>query len=308
MKITNFWSAAACCAVIFLSISGTFAQRRTKARPAAKAKQIVFAVLQDGQTLEPIGIIEKGELKETAGGNGDAKTLTSFVNTYYKPKTTYNLIFGGATQGTVTVKSSNPKSDCGKNLADVSTVSSKAKIKGLVMGLATNGNTAKKASGLRRLPTFPERGEIESLVREEFTRQGVSPEAVKNMKYHNLTALDVDNDGKAELVGTFWAENSDKERNLLFFIAEKDGSGKYKFGYSEYQKVTPKDVMSGELKDLDDGRGHELLLDILDYDADSTAEVFTINQAFEGNNFHVYDRRDGKWTRVFEGYNYHCAF
>lgn len=306
MKKTNFSILTACCLVISLTYSVSFAQKRTT-KPAPKQKTIVFAVLDDGRTLEPIGAIEKGELTEAASGMGDQKVLTAFANTYYKPKTAYNLIFGGAPSGTVTVKSSDTKSECGKNLAQATTVSSKAKIKGLVMGLATNGKTIATTS-YRRMPTFPERAEIEDLVRAEFIKQGVSANAVKNMKYHNLTALDVDADGKAEMVGSFWAENSDKERNLLFFIAEKEASGKYIFGYSEYSKVTPADVMSGDLNDLNEGRGHELLLDLMDYNGDKTAEIFTIAQAFEGNNFHVYGKRGGKWTRVFEGYNYHCAY
>jgi hypothetical protein len=143
-------------------------------------------------------------------------------------------------------------------------------------------------------------------VRAEFSKQGVSASTLKNLKYYNLTALDVDNDGKAEMVGSFWVETSAKERNLLFFIAGKD-SDKYKFGYSDYKKVTPDDVMSGELKDLDE-LGGELLLDVLEYSGDTTAEIFTISKAFEGNNFQAYSRQDGKWTKVFEGYNYHCAY
>ena len=175
------------------------------------------------------------------------------------------------------------------------------------MGLATSETNAKSASGTRRLPTAAERAEIESLVRQEFARQGVPASAVKNLKYYNLTALDIDNDGKAEMVGSFWVESSAKERNLLFFIAERDSGEKYKFGYRDYKKITPDDVMSGELKDLDE-LGGELLLDVWDYNNDETAEVFTISKAFEGNNFQVYSRRNGKWTKVFEGYNYHCAF
>jgi hypothetical protein len=65
--------------------------------------------------------------------------------------------------------------------------------------------------------------------------------------------------------------------------------------------------MSGDLKDLDK-LGGELLLDALEYNGDSTAEIFTINKAFEGNNFQVYSRQNGKWIKVFEGYNYHCAY
>ena len=293
--------------MIFLSVSVTFAQKRTKTKPAAKAKSIVFAVLNDGATLEPIAEIDKGKLVETSVRDTEPKPLANFVSKYYKPKTIYNLIFGAAANGMVTVKNSNPESDCAKNQAEITTQSTKAKLKGFVMGLATNEKTGKTASGLRRLPTATERSEIESLVSAEFAKQGVSSSAVKAMKYYNLTALDVDNDGKAEMVGSFWTETAGKERNELFFIADKNARGKYEFGYSQYAKIEPKDVMSGELKDLD-ALGGELLLDALEYDGDTTAEIFTISKAFEGNNFHVYSRRTGKWTRVFEGYNYHCAY
>jgi len=291
---------------VMVLVSLIAAQRkRSPAKP--KPKSVIFAVLNDGQTLEPIAAIDKGELVASVGGDSEPKPLTSFVNTYYKPQTTYNLIFGGAMNGKVTVKSSNPNSDCGKNLATVTTQSAKAKLKGMVMGLATNEITLKPVKGVRRLPTAAERTEIESLVRAEFAKQKVSANALKKLRYYNLTALDLDDDGEAEMVGSFWVESSAKERNILFFIAEKN-SGKYKFGFSEYKKITPDEIMSGDLKDLDTGIGSELLLDALEYNGDTTAEVFTINKAFEGNNFHVYSRQDGKWTRVFEGYNYHCAY
>jgi hypothetical protein len=307
MTNKDFFKSTVFCALIFLTIFVASAQKRTTQKPAPKAKPIIFAVLNDGQTLEPIGEIDKGKLAATANGGDESKVLTSFTSKYYKPKTVYNLIFGGATNGTVTVDGYDAKSDCGKNLAQVSTKSAKAKLKGFVMGLATNETTAKTASGVRRLPTAAERAEIESLVRAEFVKQGVAANAAKTLKYYNLTALDIDNDGKAEMVGSFWVESSAKERNLLFFIAENDSGGKYKFGYSDYNKVTPDDVMSGEMKDLDE-LGGELLLDVLEYNGDTTAEIFTVSKAFEGNNFQVYSRQNGKWTKVFEGYNYHCAY
>jgi hypothetical protein len=296
------------CSILILLITfAAIAQKRGKKNLPAKPKPIIFAVLDDGKTLEPIAEINKGELVQTAGGDGDPKVLNPFVNAYYKPNSTYNLIFGGQVNGSVTVKSSDPKSDCGKNLATVTYQSPKAKLKGMVMGLATNQTVAKTATGVRRLPTPAERSEIETLVRAEFSKQGVSSAALKNLKYYNLTALDTDSDGTAEMVGSFWVESSAKERNLLFFIAERDAGGKYKFGYSEYNKVTPDDVMSGELKALDE-LGGELLLDAFEYNGDKSAEIFTIRRAFEGNNFHVYSRQNGEWKRVFEGYNYHCAF
>ena len=296
------------CLIILISIAAAAAQKkRSTVKPKSKAKPIVFAVLNDGTTLEPIGEIDKGKLTATANGGDEPKTLTAFTNTYYKPKTVYHLIFGAAKNGTATVVSSSTESDCAKNMATVTAQSAKAKLKGYVMALASSEAPAKTASGVRRLPTPTERAEIETLVRAELTKQGVSANAAKNLKYYNLTVLDVDADGTTEMVGSFWTETSAKERNLLFFIAEKDDGGKYKFGYSDYKKVTSDDVMSGDLKDLDE-LGGELLLDALEYDGDSTAEIFTISKAFEGNNFQVYSRRAGKWMKVFEGYNYHCAY
>lgn len=306
MKNSLIARTTAVCLIITISIAAAAAQKK---RPAVKSKPkpIIFAVLNDGQTLEPIGEIDKGELTATVNGGDEPKILTSFTNTYYKPKAVYNLIFGGAKNGAVTVVSSSAKSDCAKNMATVTTQSVKAKLKGFVMALATGETPLKTASGVRRLPTAAERFAIETLVRAELLKQGVSTAAVKNLKYYNLTALDVDSDGKAEMVGSFWAETSAKERNLLFFIAEKDAGDKYEFGYSDYAKVTPENLMSGEMKDLDE-LGGELLLDALEYNGDTTAEIFTIKRAFEGNNFQVYSRQDGKWTKVFEGYNYHCAY
>ncbi len=309
MKIT-FYKFFVFTLAISLLVTVGFSQKRGRKRslPPQKPKTIVFAVTDDGKTIEPIGIIDKGELGELKLTDDNGKVLVDLHKTYYKPKTSYNLVFGGANKGTVTILTSDPKSECAKNLATVSSVSTSAKLKGLVMALATNETISKSASGVRRLPTAAERSEIEDLVRDEFVKKGVSKDAAGKMKYHNLTAIDVDNDGKAEMVGSFWADNSATEKNLLFFIADKGKDGKYKFGYSDYKTVKPDDVMSGELKDVDNGIYNELLLDSMEYDGDTTAEIFTLTQGFEGNSFNVYSKREGKWTKIFEGSSYHCAF
>lgn len=281
--------------------------RRSTGKPKTKAKPIIFAVLNDGTTLEPIGEIDKGKLVATVNGGDEPKTLTNFTSTYYKPKTVYQLIFGAAKNGTATVINSSPESDCAKNMATVTAQPAKAKLKGYIMALATIETAVTTGSGVRRLPTLTERTEVETLVRAELTKQGVSANTVKKLRYYNLTALDIDADGTAEMVGSFWTKTSAKKRNILFFIAEKDVDGKYKFGYSAYKKVMSDDVMSGDLQDLNK-LGGELLLDALEYTGDSTAEIFTIDRGFEGNNFQAYSRQNGKWTKVFEGYNYHCAY
>lgn len=306
MKKTSVAKFFACLLIVLLSLSPIVGQKRKPVK--TKAKPIIFAVLNDGKSIEPIALIDKGELVEASDGGDDSKKIAAFTKMYYAPKAAYRLIFGGVDAGTVTVVKSAPDSDCAKNMAEVSTVSAKAKLGGLVMGLATNASTSKTAKGVRRLPTFPERGEIETLVRAEFTSQKVSATALKTMRYHNLTALDVDSDGKAEMVGSFWVETSATERGLLFFIADKNVDGKYAFGYSDFRLVKQDEVMSGEIKALDTGIYNELLLDVLEYDGDKTREIFTYIQGFEGSGFNAYKRESGKWVKKFEGSNYHCGF
>jgi len=296
--------------IALISVSATDAQRRrSRVKPKVKPQPIIFAVVNDGQMIEPLGLVDKGNLEAATGGDGDEKDLAAFAKSYYQPKTTYQLVFGGADAGTVTVTGSNAKADCNKNMAQITVQSKKTKLKGFVMALATSDLADKSITGVRRLPTAAERAEIETLVRAEFVKQSVTASAAKNLKYHNLTALDVDNDKRAEMVGTFWVETAPTTRALLFFIADKNANGKYAIGLSEFKTIKQDELMSGaDIKTVDEGIYHERLLDALEYDGDTSAEIFTYTQSFEGSSFSAYSRREGKWEKAFEGSNYHCAY
>ena len=297
-KMERFFANWLLCGLV---LTGSLAAQ--KANPAAVSKRptAVFAVIDSGKYIEPIGKIEKGKLAQF----GEAP---NFGRIFYAPNTTYTLVFAGGPDGKVTVAKSLIGTECAGNTAEVSVASTKAKLKGFVMGLGTNAVVKSKAPGVRRLPTAAERAEIESLVRAEFKKQGVSDAVVKKLDYHNLTAIDVDRDGTPELVGTFWVAPTEKNRNLLFFIAEKRVGGAYAFSVSNYEAFTPDDIMSGDAKDLDNGILHELLLDSLDVDGDGIDEIFTTTQAFEGRNFDVYRRAGGKWRKVFESRNFRCGY
>ena len=269
------------------------------------AKPIIFAVIDDGKSLEPIAYINKGKLDTPVSGGDEANVIAAFDKTYYKPGTVYRLIFGSANAGTVTVKSSNPKGDCGKNIGTATTSSTKTALKGMIMGLATNVPIKTTTVSYRRKPTVAEKEEMDALAKAEFVKQKLTP---KILHYQNLTALDIDNDGKADFVGSYWVEIDKLTRGLLFFIASRGSNGKYAIGYKDYRLIDQANVMSGEIKAVDDGVLHELLLDAFDYDGDGTAEIFTHETSFEGAGFNVYHRSGTKWSRVFEGSNYHCAY
>ncbi|MDQ3799049.1 MAG: hypothetical protein M3384_06330 [Acidobacteriota bacterium] len=300
MKKTFFVKSCACILIAVSLASASFGQQ---------AKPIVFAVLNDGKTLEPIALIDKGKLVATIDGGDENKVKIQFAKTYYKPKTTYRLIFGGASDGVVTVNSSKPTEECVSTLANVSSKPAKAKLGGFVMALATNAPTNAAAKGSRRQPTAGERAEIVSLVRAELSKQKVTADALKNLKFHNMTALDVESDGNAEIVGSALVETSATSRAVLFFIADKNKFGKYAFGFSEFKNVNQDEMMGGsDIKAVDTGIYCELLLDVLEYTGDKTGEIFTYTQGLEGNGFNAYRRSGGKWVRAFEASYYHCAF
>lgn len=283
-----------------------FAQK-AKPKPDVKVKPIIFAVVFDGKTIEPIAYIEKGKLTQPPGGDEESQKLKSFAATYYKSKATYNLIFGGVADGTISVTKSSI-GECSGNSAEITALLTKAKLKGFVMALATNAPVKAKAPGVRRSPTADERNQIEKLVRTEFTKQNLSANSLKQLRYHNLTGIDVDRDGKMELIGSYWVSPKPTERALLFFIAVQNAEGSYSFDFSQFENYTPDKIMSGDPRDLDDGVYHELLLDYLDYDGDGVAEIFTTTQAFEARNFGAYRRESGKWVKVYETYNYRCGY
>lgn len=286
---------------ILLCSTAIFAQKK-------EVKKVIFAVVNDGKNVEPIAYIEKGGLKPINDEDAEETAVANFVKERYKPKTKYNLIFGGANAGTVTVVKDLANSECAKNQADISIVSKIVKPKGFIMALATNDLAKQTVKGTRELPSSEERGEIEKLVMAEMMKENIPIKKLNELRYHNLTKVDIDNDANPEFVGTFWYNTDDKVRSLMFFIAEKSAKGNFSIPFKKFDRIETENVMSNNISDVDKGFYHELLIDIFDVDGDGKGEIFTIERGFEGNNFNAYEKVNGKWTQILETSNYHCAF
>lgn len=272
-----------------------------------ETKKAIFAVLNNGKTLEPIAYIDKGKLKEI-GGETNPEEPFDLVNAFYKPKNTLNLIFGGINVGKATIVKDLKDSDCASNQAEISVSSLKVKPKGNLMALATNAVPKKQTNLIRKMPTANERKEINELVMREMKSKNVPIKNTGELRYHNLTKLDVDGDGNGEFVGTYWYETGAKKRSLLFFIAESDSAGPISMQFTAFNDYAEENVMSRDIKDVDDGIYHEFLLDMIDYDSDGQSEIFTISRGFESSNFNAYKRVEGKWNKVLETSNYHCGY
>jgi len=299
--------------VLVVCAAGVSAQGKTaKPKPTPKPqvvssapRQIVFAVLNSGTSIEPIGYVSRGKFSEPVNGSGDKAQIKSFAKTYYKAGQTYPLIFGGAKGGTVSVKRSNVNTECAANTANVRVSSATAHMGPLIMGLGTN-MPVKASASTRRKPTASEKAEADALATAEFLKEKLTP---KTLHFQNLTAINVGGSNGDVLVASYWIEIDKLTRGLLFFIADKSKGGKYSVGYREYRKVDQGDMMSGtNISAVDEGIYHELLLDYLDINGDGVAEIFTYQQGFEGAGFTAFQRSGSHWAKAYEFNNYHCAF
>jgi hypothetical protein len=291
---------ATCYLLLIISLAAFTPPKEPSATP-----RIIFAVFDDGNSIEPIAIVEDGKMEQPVNGSDDGEGLRTFSDTYYQPKASYDLIYGAKVAGKVMVIKSNLDSDCGATTAQVRTSSQKIKLKGFEMALATTIKPAKIGSGVRRAASTAEKIAIEKLVVKEFQKNKVS---VKGMKLVKLTCIDVDDNKVNEFVGTYTVSPSTKERALLFFIATKLKTGTYAIKYSELERIKQDEVMSGDIRDVDNGIYQEMLLDFLDTDDDGIAELFTVKDSFEGVGYNSYKLKGGKWERVLEGAIYHCGY
>jgi hypothetical protein len=259
--------------------------------------------------MVPFVIIEQGAFKQPIAGDSDEAEMTSFSKTYYPKGRKYRVLFGGAEAGSLTVKESNKDKECSRSSADV-TLRSTAKLNQNVMALATNSETLGAAKSTRRSPTPAERASLMPLVQAIYKQKGVPAALLSGLMTVNLTALDLDSDGKSELVGSFVVKKvkGGAARYALFLFAEPQGAS-YRTTVLQYEKFTDADLMSGaEITAVENGVYLERLVDALDLDGDNASEVITERDGFEGDTYFIYKKQAGKWNKVYEFANYRCAF
>lgn len=302
-----------CLLSVSLFVSG---QTRASAHKALQQREstVIFAVSGGsgnlGASMEPLVIIEGSEYKNPLDGSSSAEELAQFASTYYRKGRKYRVLSGGGEAGSLTVKKDTKDAECARSGAEVN-LSTSAKLNRNVMVLATNSTSLGSAAGSRRPPTPDERAAAVRLAKQAYTAKGVSAGLLPTLETVNLTAMDLDRDGKAELVGSFVVKKSKggAARYVLFLLAEPQGKD-YRASVSNYEKFTNEDVMSGG--DIDwigaNGVYTERLVDQLDLDGDGTGEVITVTNGLEGDTYHIYKKTDGKWNSIYEFGKYRCAF
>lgn len=303
--------------LLVLGCSTFFDERRVIAQQGGDQKAVVvFCVSASGVPtetfMEPVVMIDGGKYTAPVAGDSDETELSEFGKTFYGAGQKYRLLFGGGEAGSVTVKKSMMDSDCFRAGASVKISAQPiVKLNRNVMALATYSESLGRAKRSRRVPTPSERAEALRLAKKGYETKGVPAAIFPTLEVVNLTAMDLDGDGKAELVGTFVLKKTKggAARYVLFLIAEPEGKG-YRASLTNYESFTTKDIMSGGSIDSIGAQGiyTERLVDQLDIDADGTGEVITLTTGFEGVNYKIYKRKAGMWQSVYEFGSYRCAF
>lgn len=261
--------------------------------------------------FEPIASYRRGNFAGSVTGQSSPAELTRFANNYYRAGQRYRLMWGGAQAGTLVAKQSQRASDCAKAAA-IADVQTSVRLGGNLMALATNAPTIGLAKSSRRAPTDAERAQVKTQVERIFREKGVPAAALDKLQTINLTVTDLNNDGAAELIGTYMIRRGETEIFIdqLFVLAEPSAAGGVRVGVAHHEQMKGEEFTDPEsLESVGESAFlTEILLDQLDVDGDGTGEVFTIRYSFEGTHYAIYKKGAKGWARIQEFYNYRCAY
>ncbi|HEX8351671.1 MAG TPA: hypothetical protein VF611_02015 [Pyrinomonadaceae bacterium] len=312
MNPQKFGAAALVAALLLLAQPTPRASASPQQRRTTQKESVVFLVTKDatqGAQVEPVAVINgRGALAEPAAGTDGEGALAAFLARHYRAGAKYQVIFGGAEAGTLTIRAATP-AECSPNAASAD-ISTAEKLGGNVMALATDGAHAPRAQSSRRAPTAAERAAAFGVAKLFFMRKRVSGSAIeRGTKTLNLTATDLDGDGREELVGSYVLKVGPRVRDTLFLVAAPQGGG-YREALTRYARVNASQMMDPAMIDNigEGGLGAELYVEQLDADGDGVGEVFTLSRSFEGTTYRAYSRQRGAWRAAYESYSYRCAY
>jgi hypothetical protein len=236
--------------------------------------------------MDAIGVLRGGKLTSPYS-DGEKDKQTAFGNEFFKQGAVYRLIFGGGDAGTATI--GKWTAGC-NNIHAQGTVSTSARLGGKVMALATNSETLGKRTISRRPPNETERAATLKLMKSIYQQHRTPATLMSSIKVTNLTASDLNGDGKYEMIGSFTLTAKNKFQRDLFLIATPQGTG-IRAEFTKFQGYQP--PPEGFLSSID-------FIDQLDVDGDGVGEVFAQMGAFDGYVLVVFKKTGTRWRQVHD--------
>lgn len=263
---------------------------RPKPQAAAQGGGTILFVVskyEGGVTAEPF-VRYRGGKYEGVLADGEEGTLNSFVRDYFRPGRKYRLLSGGGEAGALSIVKYQDQG-CLELIAEA-TIETQARLGGRVSALATDSQTLGRGAPSRRAPTEAERARAVELARAAYAKNGVGAALAAKMEVVNLTATDLDRDGRAELVGSFGTERKGAapEAYTLFLVMEPSGDA-FKTAWEWFHK--------GYEESYEDRH----FIDQVDFDGDGVGEVVAHGTGYESHHYVIYKKQQGRWRPVFQG-------
>jgi len=271
-----------------LTVSAERAGNSVVTIPQPQNSVVVFAVsAESGEgSMDAVAIVEGKRLRAPYSDEQKDKQK-KFGEQYFAAGKIYRLIFGGGAAGTVTLKKWSE--GCNNIHAEVNLTTS-ARLGGKVMGLATSSETLGNRASARRAPTETERAAVMALVKRIYSQNRTPANLVAAIKVTNLTATDLDGDGKYEFIGSFTSAAKNKFERDLFLIAKSQGAA-MRADLSKFQAYQP--PPEEFLHSID-------FVDQLDLDGDGLGEVFAQQGGFDGYAYLIFKKVGGRWRQVYD--------
>ena len=263
-------------------------EKRSANVAQARKQAVVFSVsTESGEGSMDVVVIVDGKQLRAPYTDEQKDKQKNFGNQYFAPGKVYRLIFGGGEAGSVTLKKWSE--GCNNIHAEV-TATTSARLGGKVMALATNSETLGKRASARRAPTEAERGAVMTLVKSIYSQNRTPANLLAAIKVTNLTATDLDGDGKYEFIGSFTSAAKNKFERDLFLIARSQGTA-MRAELAKFQAYQP--PPEEFLHSID-------FVDQLDLDGDGVGEVFAQQGGFDGYAYLIFKKVGGRWRQVYD--------
>lgn len=282
--LTNNWKRFSLAALLL----SFFAVGSASLAVAQSRKTLVFAVSAEAGdgSMDAVVAVDGKHLRAPYTDEQKDKQK-SFGNQYFATGKVYRLIFGGGEAGTVTVKKWSE--GCNNIHAEV-TPSTSARLGGKVMALATNSETLGKRASARRAATDSERAQVLTLMKSIYSQRRTPASLIGSIKVTNITATDLDGDGKYEMIASFTLAAKNKfERDLFLIAHQQDAAMRADFVKFQAYQPPPEEFLSS----ID-------FIDQLDLDGDGMGEVFANQGGFDGYALLIFKKVGGRWRQVYD--------
>jgi hypothetical protein len=269
-----------------------------------RQQTVIFALSGEGDesNMDVVALVS-GKTFRPPFGDEQKNQQQRFAKSYFANGKTYRLIFGGGDAGSVTVKKWSE--GCNSVHAQVDLAGS-VKLGGQVRALATNSMSIGKRTPSRRAPSEAERAAVLKLIQNIYRQRSTPANLLNSIQVTNLTATDIDGDGKHEFVGSFTLaargssptarEGAIKYERDLFLIAKGDASS-MRADFLKFQAYQPPPEQF--LSSID-------FVDQVDVDGDGVGEVFAVQAGFDAYAYVIFRKAGGRWREVYQGMGDAC--